>query len=178
MMKKSVAPKKPMVGGAVKKPVKKYAMGGGVTPEAAMMAQMKADKAAVSGKKAPTPYAGEGAKTGAASPDQQLAMQAATSRQNASMMGPAPAPAPPPPQRRLSPANQAALDRHMRQQELAAAARALDAQRAGKKAPPGGFAKGGAVKGKKPAVAAIMIAMPMKKGKTKMAMGGCATKKK
>lgn len=42
------------------------------------------------------------------------------------------------------------------------------------------MAKGGAVKGKKPAAGvAIMIAMPMKgKGKTKMAMGGCATKKK
>jgi len=43
------------------------------------------------------------------------------------------------------------------------------------------MAKGGAVKGKKPAAAgvAIMIAMPAKsKGKTKMAMGGCATKKK
>lgn len=42
------------------------------------------------------------------------------------------------------------------------------------------MAKGGAIKGKKPAAAlAIMIAMPAKgKGKTKMAMGGCATKKK
>lgn len=41
------------------------------------------------------------------------------------------------------------------------------------------MAKGGAVKGKKPAAVAIMIAMPVKgKGKTKMAMGGCATKKK
>lgn len=41
------------------------------------------------------------------------------------------------------------------------------------------MAKGGAVKGKKPAAVAIMIAMPAKgKGKTKMAMGGCATKKK
>lgn len=42
------------------------------------------------------------------------------------------------------------------------------------------MAKGGAVKGKKPAAGvAIMIAMPAKgKGKTKMAMGGCATKKK
>lgn len=41
------------------------------------------------------------------------------------------------------------------------------------------MAKGGAVKGKKPAAIAIMIAMPAKgKGKTKMAMGGCATKKK
>lgn len=43
------------------------------------------------------------------------------------------------------------------------------------------MAKGGAVKGKKPAAAvAIMIAMPAKgKGKTKMAMGGmCGSKKK
>lgn len=41
------------------------------------------------------------------------------------------------------------------------------------------MAKGGAVKGKKPAALAIMIAMPAKgKGKTKMAMGGCTTKKK
>lgn len=39
------------------------------------------------------------------------------------------------------------------------------------------MAKGGSVK--KPAAVAIMIAMPAKgKGKTKMAMGGCATKKK
>jgi hypothetical protein len=38
------------------------------------------------------------------------------------------------------------------------------------------MAKGGSVK--KPAGIAIMIAMPAKgKGKTKMAMGGCATKK-
>lgn len=42
------------------------------------------------------------------------------------------------------------------------------------------MAKGGAVKGKKPAAVAIMIAMPAKaKGKTKMAMGGmCGSKKK
>ena len=41
------------------------------------------------------------------------------------------------------------------------------------------MAKGGAVKGKKPAAIAVMIAMPAKgKGKTKMAMGGFATKKK
>ena len=56
----------------------------------------------------------------------------------------------------------------------AACAKAGKCLMAGKPA----MAKGGAVKGKKPAVAAIMIAMPMKKGKTKMAMGGCATKKK
>ena len=38
------------------------------------------------------------------------------------------------------------------------------------------MAKGGSVK--KPAVAAIMIAMPVKKGKTKMNMGGmCGAKK-
>jgi hypothetical protein len=41
------------------------------------------------------------------------------------------------------------------------------------------MAKGGAVKGKKPAAGvAIMIAMPMKgKGKTKMACGGMTKKK-
>jgi hypothetical protein len=58
----------------------------------------------------------------------------------------------------------------------AACAKAGKCLMAGKPA----MAKGGAVKGKKPGAAlAIMIAMPVKgKGKTKMAMGGCATKKK
>ena len=138
-----------------KKPVKKFAMGG-------MMGELPTVSAAQK-------------QANAAEVAKQEALQQQYMQQQRQQQA---APAPPPPQRRLSPASQAALDRHMRQQELAAAARALDAQRAGKKAPPGGFAKGGAVKGKKPAVAAIMIAMPMKKGKTKMAMGGCATKKK
>ena len=67
----------------------------------------------------------------------------------------------------------------------AACAKAGKCLMAGKKMNYGGsvnktmMAKGGAVKGKKPAALAIMIAMPAKgKGKTKMAMGGCATKKK
>jgi hypothetical protein len=65
----------------------------------------------------------------------------------------------------------------------AACAKAGKCMMAGKKMNYGGavkpmMAKGGAVK-KKPAALAIMIAMPAKgKGKTKMAMGGCATKKK
>lgn len=41
------------------------------------------------------------------------------------------------------------------------------------------FAKGGSVAKKPGAAVAVMIAMPAKpKGKTKMAMGGCAAKKK
>ncbi len=148
MMKKSAT---------AKKPVKKFAMGG-------MMGELPTVSAAQK-------------QANAAEVAKQEALQQQYMQQQRQQQA---APAPPPPQRRLSPASQAALDRHMRQQELAAAARALDAQRAGKKAPPGGFAKGGAVKGKKPAAGvAIMIAMPAKgKGKTKMAMGGCATKKK
>jgi hypothetical protein len=68
------------------------------------------------------------------------------------------------------------------QQAAAAPARQMPpSQRAlPKRRGPVEMAKGGAVKGKKPAAGvAIMIAMPAKgKGKTKMAMGGCATKKK
>lgn len=41
------------------------------------------------------------------------------------------------------------------------------------------FAKGGSVAKKPGTAVAVMIAMPAKgKGKTKMAMGGCTTKKK
>lgn len=68
------------------------------------------------------------------------------------------------------------------QQAPAAPARQMPPQQRAlpKRRGPVEMAKGGAVKGKKPAAGvAIMIAMPAKgKGKTKMAMGGCATKKK
>ncbi len=69
------------------------------------------------------------------------------------------------------------MQQQRQQQQMAASDPKARATVGRGRAPQQMMAKGGAVK-KKPAVAAVMIAMPVKKGKTKMAMGGCATKKK
>jgi len=163
MMKKQVAAKKPM---------KKYAMGGGVLTEE--------QKINVSKGRAPNDG---GTGYGGGAVYSQSAANAAAKQGVSNMTSGGGA------VYSQSAANAAAqFQQAQKLQSQGGGLRAVPAQQQAAPAPKKpapvsrtkvAMAKGGAVKGKKPAAVALMIAMPAKgKGKTKMAMGGCATKKK